>query len=570
MKKALVVDDNKINRHLLNVLLKRNDYEVIEAENGLQAVEQYTLHEPFIVFMDLMMPVMDGIESCKRIKALCGETSFVPIIFVTAVSDDTKLSECIEAGGDDFIAKPVDLRILTARIKSVERLSLLYSRYYSMVASTQRDQEIAKTVFNRVILADSYDCGEIKTLLEPADMFSGDIFLSAMSPSGELHIMLADFTGHGLKAAIGALPASNVFKAMIAKGFTGDKILGEMNNKLKKILPVGMFMAVQYVVVRKELDYAQVCVCGMPDVFIIKDGAIEQKIASVLYSLSVTSNIDYKPLFTKAPISRGSSIILFSDGVIEATNPEQELFGQERLEGLLESPDHECITDDVKIALAEFCDGGEQEDDISLAEIICGEKLFEQQERDLILDISSLTDITVSEIQEDDHWAWHYQLTLAGAELVVQDPIPLLIGQLKNMEKKLEDHLQPLYTILTELYVNALDHGILKLDSGLKETPEGFGIYFNEREERLEALTTGFISFSLKGFRQEDQLKIKITIIDSGVGFDISKVLNKPKVSETVMLYGRGIVLVDELCQSLVYSEPGNKVEVVYTWGDSI
>ncbi len=570
MKKALVVDDNKINRHLLNVLLKRNGYDVIQAENGLQAIEQFTLHQPFIVFMDLMMPIMDGIESCKRIKELCGQTSFVPIIFVTAVSDDTKLSECIEAGGDDFIAKPVDLRILTARIKSVERLSHLYSSYYAMVASTQRDQEVAKTVFNRVILADSHECGEIKTLLEPAEMFSGDIFLSAMSPAGELHVMLADFTGHGLKAAIGALPASNVFKAMIAKGFTCDKILGEMNNKLKKILPIGMFMAVQYVVVRKELDYALVCVCGMPDVFIRKNGKIKQKISSSLYPLSVTANVDYKPLFEKALIETGDSIILFSDGVIEATDPNDELFGQDRLEALLESDDYQSVTSDVKAALADFCQGGEQEDDISLAEIICGERLFEQSEKDLISDINAIADMSTTEIQEDDRWAWHYQLTLAGTELVIQDPIPLLISQLKNMEKNLEDHLQPLYTILTELYINALDHGILKLDSDLKSTPEGFGIYFNEREDRLNNLTTGNINFSLKGFRQNNQLKIKIIITDSGEGFDISKILNKPKTTEEIILYGRGIVLVEELCQSLVYSEPGNKVEVVYTWSDAI
>ncbi|MCK5926195.1 MAG: response regulator, partial [Methylococcales bacterium] len=305
MKKALVVDDNKINRHLLNVLLKRNGYEVFEAENGLQAVEKFVEHQPFIVFMDLMMPVMDGIESCKRIKALCEETSFVPIIFVTAVSDDVKLSECIDSGGDDFIVKPVDLRILLARIKSVERLSVLYSRYHAMVASTQRDQEVAKMVFNQAILADSHNCGEIKTLLKSAEMFSGDIFLSAMSPSGELHVMLADFTGHGLKAAIGALPASNVFKAMIAKGFTGDKILAEMNNKLKQILPIGMFMAVQYVVIRKELDYALVCICGMPDVIIKNTSKIKQRINSVIYPLSVTANINYKPLFEKVPISTG-------------------------------------------------------------------------------------------------------------------------------------------------------------------------------------------------------------------------------------------------------------------------
>jgi CheY-like chemotaxis protein len=569
MKKALVVDDNKINRHLLNVLLKRNGYEVIEAENGLEAVKQYKANKPFIVFMDLMMPVMDGIESCKQIKALCEETSFVPIIFVTAVSDDVKLSECIDSGGDDFIVKPVDLRILLARIKSVERLSALYSRYHAMVASTQRDQEAAKTVFNQAILAGSHNCGEIKTLLKSAEMFSGDIFLSAMSPSGELHVMLADFTGHGLKAAIGALPASNVFKAMISKGFTGDKILAEMNNKLKIILPIGMFMAVQYVVIRKELDYASICVCGMPDVFIKTNEQITQRISSVIYPLSVSANIDYKPLFKKIPIKKGDSIILFSDGVIEATNPEKELFGQSRLEALLESKDHDNITVDIQEALALFCKGGKTEDDISLAEIVCGDGLFEKKAKTIQTNSRVDEKIAVPDIQITDQWAWHYQLTLAGTELVNQDPIPLLITQLKNMEKRLEDHLQPLYTILTELYVNALDHGILKLDSTLKSTPEGFGVYFNEREKRLETLETGTISFSLKGFRKGTQLKIKITIIDSGNGFDITKVLKKSKVSKELVLYGRGIFLVDDLCQSLAYSEPGNKVEVVYTWDEA-
>jgi CheY-like chemotaxis protein len=568
MKQALVVDDNKINRHLLSVLLKRNGYQVIEAKNGLEAIEQYTQHEPFMIFMDLMMPIMDGIESCKRIKALCGETAFVPIIFVTAIADDIKLSECIESGGDDFIAKPIDLQILTARIKSVERLSLLYSRYHAMVASTQRDQEIAKTVFNQVILADSYQCGEIKTLLEPAEMFSGDVFLSALSPAGELHVILADFTGHGLKAAIGALPASTIFKAMIAKGFACDKILAEMNNKLKKILPVAMFMAVQYVVVRKELDYALICVCGMPDVLIKKAGKIQQKIPSSLYPLSVNANVDYKPLFEKVPIQTGVSIILFSDGLIETTNHQKVLFGQSRLEKLLESTHSEQVIANVKAALSTFSKRGKQEDDISFAEIICGAGLFKAQHKNIVSAAS--TNYLSHSIQANDPWAWHYQLTLVGAELTLQDPIPLLISQLKNLDKKIEDHLQPLYTILTELYINALDHGILTLDSNLKNTTEGFGIYFNQREAGLETLTTGQICFSLKGFRQHQQLKIKITIIDSGNGFNIAKVLNKLKTSDDITLYGRGIILVDQLCQSLVYSEPGNKVEVVYTWNDTI
>jgi two-component system, HptB-dependent secretion and biofilm response regulator len=577
MKKALVVDDNNVNRCLLMALLKRHGYSVVEAEDGAQAIEKYREHQPNIIFMDLMMPVMDGIESCKKIKALCGKTSFVPIIFVTAVSDEDKLSECIEAGGDDFIGKPVDLQVLKARIKSMERLGLLYDAYFSMVGRIQRDQELAKNVFNSVIFADSPECEEIKLLLQPAETFSGDMFLSAISPAGELHVMLADFTGHGLGAALGAIPASDVFKAMVAKGFSGDKILEAINKKLKKILPIGMFMAAQYLVVRKDFDYVAVCVCGMPDVFIRchQQRRIKHLVKSSSFALGVLGGVDFKQLFEKVTIVKGDSIILCSDGVTEAVNLSDELFGEERLEAILNQSDCLSVIAGVDNAIKAFCENGAQTDDISLAEIVCTDGLFastEQSESYLpeyinppATRVIPIGDSPMTTELLKKEWDWKFELTLRGEELAKLNPIPILISQLQELDNKLENSLQSLYTILTELYVNALDHGILKLDSSLKHNPQGFELYFDERETRLSKLDNGYITFSFHGFRQNNQLQIKITIEDSGAGFDITKVLNKSHHPDQVALCGRGIFLVNELCHSLVYSEPGNKVDVVYT-----
>jgi CheY-like chemotaxis protein len=578
MKKALVVDDNNVNRCLLMALLKRHGYSVVEAEDGLQAIEKYIEHQPSIIFMDLMMPVMDGIESCKKIKALCGKTSFVPIIFVTAVSDEDKLSECIESGGDDFIGKPVDLQVLKARIKSMERLGLLYDAYFSMVGRIQRDQELAKNVFNSVILTDSPVCNEIKILLQPAETFSGDMFLSAISPAGELHVMLADFTGHGLGAALGAIPASDVFKAMVAKGFSGDKILAAINKKLKKILPIGMFMATQYLVVRKDFDYVSICICGMPDVFIRchQERKIKHLVRSSSFALGVMSNVDFKQLFEKVAITEGDSIILCSDGVTEAVNLQNELFGEDRLEAIINQTECLSVIDGVDAAIKAFCENGPQTDDISLAEIVCSEGLFADTDLlesfvpDYVIPQPATGLIPIgnspmtTELLETE-WDWKYQLTLKGEELAKLNPIPILISQIQELDNKLENNLQSLYTILTELYINALDHGILKLDSTLKHNPQGFELYFDEREARLSKLDTGYINFSFYGYRQNNQLKIKITIEDSGSGFDISKVLNKSHHPSDIALCGRGIFLVNELCHSLVYSEPGNKVDVIYT-----
>jgi CheY-like chemotaxis protein len=576
MKKALVVDDNNVNRCLLMALLKRHGYSVVEAEDGLQAIERYTQHQPNIIFMDLMMPVMDGIESCKKIKALCGKSSFVPIIFVTAVSDEDKLSECIESGGDDFIAKPVDLQVLRARIKSMERLSLLYDAYFAMIGRIQRDQDLAKNVFNSVIFTDSPVCNEIKLLLQPAETFSGDMFLSAISPAGELHMMLADFTGHGLGAALGAIPASDVFKAMVAKGFSGDKILAAINKKLKKLLPIGMFMAVQYLIVRKELDYVSLCICGMPDVFIRSgERKIKHRLKSSSFALGVISNVNFKMLFEKVPVMKNDSIILCTDGVTEAVNQNNELFGEERLEAIINQGECVSVIEGVDAAIKQFCENGAQTDDISLVEIICSERLFINYEHaqgilapeyvNPVTPIVPVGNIPVTSELLETEWDWNYQLTLKGDELAKLNPIPMLISQLQELDNKLEHNLQALYTILTELYINALDHGVLKLDSKLKNSPQGFELYFDEREKRLNALNSGQISFSFYGLRQNDQLKIKISIEDSGDGFDINKVLNNSHHPNQVALCGRGIFLVNELCHSLVYSEPGNKVDVIYT-----
>jgi hypothetical protein len=273
------------------------------------------------------------------------------------------------------------------------------------------------------------------------------------------------------------------------------------------------------------------------------------------------------------------TIILCSDGVTEAVSSAKELFGEERLEAIINQRDCLSVIEGVRVAIKDFCGDDAQTDDISLAEIICTENLFADSEFysdepliDFAQDHLNQTTQTTPEGNApvttellEKNWDWKYQLTLNGEELAKLNPIPILISQLQELDNKLEHNLQSLYTILTELYVNALDHGVLKLDSKLKSDPKGFEIYFDEREKRLSTLNTGYIHFLFRGFRENGLLKIRITIEDSGCGFDIDQVLNRYSHPNDMALCGRGIFLVNELCHSLVYSEPGNKVDVIYT-----
>lgn len=118
--RVLVVDDMITNRQLLQTFLTRLGCEVVAAEDGAQAVTMFEREAPDLVFMDVMMPVMDGYEATRRIKAMAGDR-WVPVVFVSALDKDENLVAGLEAGGDDYLAKPINFVVLHAKLLSLAR-----------------------------------------------------------------------------------------------------------------------------------------------------------------------------------------------------------------------------------------------------------------------------------------------------------------------------------------------------------------------------------------------------------------------------------------------------------------
>lgn len=138
--RILVVDDNHPVRYVVRRYLQRCKATIIEAENGLQAVEVAQTQQPDLILMDVDMPAMDGMAACRLLRA-DPRTSSIPVIFLTGRDDDERHMEALLAGGDDFIAKPFTAPILLARIanmvqrhraeQEVKRLLTLVQRYVS-------------------------------------------------------------------------------------------------------------------------------------------------------------------------------------------------------------------------------------------------------------------------------------------------------------------------------------------------------------------------------------------------------------------------------------------------------
>ncbi len=119
--RLLVVDDNENNRDIVSRLLEREGFAVATAENGAQALEQIKAEPPDLVLLDIMMPVMDGIEACKRIKD-DADSRLIPVVIMTALGQVDDRVRGIQAGADDFLTKPVNRGELLARIQTSLRL----------------------------------------------------------------------------------------------------------------------------------------------------------------------------------------------------------------------------------------------------------------------------------------------------------------------------------------------------------------------------------------------------------------------------------------------------------------
>ncbi len=122
--KVLVADDSPTNLMIVRKYIETAGHQAITVEDGLQAVKAFKEEKPDLVLLDVMMPNMDGFEAALRIRSVCEKwKTWIPIIFITAMTQDEDLVKGIESGGDDYLTKPVSRIVLNAKLTAMERIA---------------------------------------------------------------------------------------------------------------------------------------------------------------------------------------------------------------------------------------------------------------------------------------------------------------------------------------------------------------------------------------------------------------------------------------------------------------
>ena len=331
----LIVDDNPANVEIFETRLVANNYEIITASDGEAGLAMAKERLPDLILLDIMMPKMDGIEVCRHLRA-DSSLPFMPIIMVTAKTDSKDVVAGLEAGADEYLTKPVNHAALVARVKSMLRIKLLHDTVIEQSAQLQGQLKTA-TKIQSLFWPDIPDLAgdsHIWAAAIPAAYVSGDLYDVISLPDGSLLIYVADVSDKGVPAALVMAALSTKIRSEARTQYEIDVLLQTVNNSMYNLTSEEGFFAT--IVVTRYWPHSgkmQLAMGGHLQPLWIADTSIRNLPQIKGISLGVTQDAHYEK--KEILLAPGESILLFTDGVIEAENEDNELFGNERLVAFL-------------------------------------------------------------------------------------------------------------------------------------------------------------------------------------------------------------------------------------------
>ncbi len=395
--KVLVVDDEKVSRIILSQNLKKSGYAVETAANGKEAWDILLKESISLVISDWMMPVMDGLELCRKIRA--GRfPGYIFFILVTSRDSNCDLIAGMDAGADDFVVKPFNNDELNARIRAGERILKLekdlaernralketnkkLNQAYSII---KKDLQAAAKIQSSLLpQSDSIIYGvQFDWIFLPSTYVAGDIFNYFRLDDNHIGFYLLDVAGHGIPASMLSVTLSKVLstennkqcilkKQMEAPPYyevTPPSVAIQiLNQRFQSDAHAMQYFTMVYGIIDKRDGRTVMAQAGHPPPVYLKQGLNAVLIGSGGYPVGMFPDLDYEE--DEIYLSKGDRLFFYSDGITECTNEKNEQFSIERLMRLLEQGQHlslRGLLDETEHRLHQWKGNIEFEDDVTL------------------------------------------------------------------------------------------------------------------------------------------------------------------------------------------------------------
>jgi len=389
--RILVVDDQEANVRLLEGMLRIAGYASIESTmDPTEVCELHRKNRYNLILLDLQMPGMDGFQVMEGLKEI-EEDGYLPVLVITA--QPAHKLRALEAGAKDFVSKPFDLAELRARVHNILEVRLLHleaKNHSKALEETVRELEASREVIRLKTLAErkkseqelalaqetqesllprvlpQFENFRIHAFNNPTRYVGGDFYDFLQLSSGEWVGVLADVSGKGMSAALLSSMVLGALSMEFHSRTQPQEVLNRVNRLLcKKSLPY-QFVTL-FLFLLSPQGMGQFISAGHNPAYLFRSatGTVEELVSNA----NVLGLFDYVFYESSAfRLDKGDILVVYSDGLTDAQNPQEEMFGEERLLRIIrqEAPSgSQALEERFLKAIEEFIQGMPQTDDIT-------------------------------------------------------------------------------------------------------------------------------------------------------------------------------------------------------------
>ena len=360
---ALIVDDSSSQRKMLKMMLRKWDFEVIEAEDGMAALGYVQSRHVDFVISDWMMPGMSGPELCREVRKLSLK-NYIYFMLLTSKKAKDEVAAGLDAGADDFLSKPMDLGEMHARLRAGQRLLSMqddlmdknrriteaFDRLNAIYQSIDRDLKAAARLQKALIPEAQTTCGTVNIgrLYKPSHHVGGDLVGFFKLSDQRIAAYAIDVSGHGVSSALMTARLSNFFNPQhldeniaLKKLRNGDYVLrdpaeitAELNNRLQDEADNDQYFTMIFADVNLESGLTRFCQAGQPHPVVLRATGEIEFVGGGGAPVGLIPEMEYET--SVVSLGSGDRMMMYSDGITECEDQDGNMLDEAGLREFLD------------------------------------------------------------------------------------------------------------------------------------------------------------------------------------------------------------------------------------------